>query len=425
MYGPGSSARANRRPAAQLGDALEEQVDRGEHERRRLRGAPALERVEPAHRLRRGGATPRARRRCLSADTGSPARSAATARSTDVAHGRPFDHPVAAGQVGVARTSAKPSCREQRRDARRLPVADLEHERAAGRERTPRPRARRPRSRPCRRAPRAAPSRAPPAGARRARPARRTAGSRRRGPTAPPGGPSKRSCCASSTVEAGAGQRSRARARARRRGVDAGDARARVLVGDRERDRAGARADVEHARLLAAREQREAALDHDLGLGPRHERPRGRPSASAAGSPTRRARTASGSRAARRATSRRARASSLGGVEPADRAEHELDARRARARARPAAPRRARRRRRVSSRSPRRARRAASPRDRRHAGADHHERSSRPQAASSARRRSSAWSASVNSSSSPSRIWSSRCTVSLIRWSVSRFSGKL
>ena len=46
-------------------------------------------------------------------------------------------------------------------------------------------------------------------------------------------------------------------------------------------------------------------------------------------------------------------------------------------------------------------------------------------AASSERRRSSAWIASVNSSRSPSRIWSSRWTVSLMRWSVSRFSAKL
>ena len=43
--------------------------------------------------------------------------------------------------------------------------------------------------------------------------------------------------------------------------------------------------------------------------------------------------------------------------------------------------------------------------------------------ASSARRRSSAPSASVNSSRSPWRIASSRCAVSLIRWSVTRFSG--
>ena len=46
-------------------------------------------------------------------------------------------------------------------------------------------------------------------------------------------------------------------------------------------------------------------------------------------------------------------------------------------------------------------------------------------AVSSARRRSSAASASVSSSSSPSRIASSRWRVSLMRWSVTRFSGKL
>src|SRR5919108_3775737 len=43
----------------------------------------------------------------------------------------------------------------------------------------------------------------------------------------------------------------------------------------------------------------------------------------------------------------------------------------------------------------------------------------------SARRRSSAVSAAVNSSSSPCRTRSSWCTVSLMRWSVMRFSGKL
>src|SRR5262249_25756784 len=43
----------------------------------------------------------------------------------------------------------------------------------------------------------------------------------------------------------------------------------------------------------------------------------------------------------------------------------------------------------------------------------------------SARRRSSVTSASVNSSSSPWRIRSSWCTVSLTRWSVTRLSGKL
>src|SRR5687768_1594585 len=45
--------------------------------------------------------------------------------------------------------------------------------------------------------------------------------------------------------------------------------------------------------------------------------------------------------------------------------------------------------------------------------------------ASKARRRSSAASASVKSSSSPPRIPSRRWSVSFVRWSVTRFSGKL
>ena len=53
----------------------------------------------------------------------------------------------------------------------------------------------------------------------------------------------------------------------------AGHARVGLLVRDRERDRARAGADVEHAGLLDAVEEREAALDDDLGLGPRDQRP--------------------------------------------------------------------------------------------------------------------------------------------------------
>ncbi len=41
---------------------------------------------------------------------------------------------------------------------------------------------------------------------------------------------------------------------------------------ERERDRAGAGADVEHVRALDTLEQREGALDEHLGLGSRHER---------------------------------------------------------------------------------------------------------------------------------------------------------
>ena len=40
---------------------------------------------------------------------------------------------------------------------------------------------------------------------------------------------------------------------------------------DRERDRPGARADVDDARRRDALEQRETALDDQLCLGPRHE----------------------------------------------------------------------------------------------------------------------------------------------------------
>ena len=55
--------------------------------------------------------------------------------------------------------------------------------------------------------------------------------------------------------------------------VDRDDRDARVLVGDRERDRAGARADVEHTRRLKLPQVIEAALDDHLGLGPGNERP--------------------------------------------------------------------------------------------------------------------------------------------------------
>ena len=47
-----------------------------------------------------------------------------------------------------------------------------------------------------------------------------------------------------------------------------------MLVGDGERDRAGAGADVEHRGRFAPGEQREHTLDHDLGLGPRDQRAR-------------------------------------------------------------------------------------------------------------------------------------------------------
>jgi len=46
-----------------------------------------------------------------------------------------------------------------------------------------------------------------------------------------------------------------------------------MLVGDRERDRTATRADVEHPRCLEPVQKRESALDDDLSLGPRDERP--------------------------------------------------------------------------------------------------------------------------------------------------------
>jgi hypothetical protein len=57
------------------------------------------------------------------------------------------------------------------------------------------------------------------------------------------------------------------------RRVDRGDACGGKLVGDGERDRPGAGTDVEDAGLVAELgQEREAALDENLGLGARHER---------------------------------------------------------------------------------------------------------------------------------------------------------
>src|SRR5919108_2161338 len=56
-----------------------------------------------------------------------------------------------------------------------------------------------------------------------------------------------------------------------RRVVGRDDARGRMLVGDRERDRARPDADVEHTRLAGAGEQLEAALDEHLRLRARDQ----------------------------------------------------------------------------------------------------------------------------------------------------------
>ena len=57
------------------------------------------------------------------------------------------------------------------------------------------------------------------------------------------------------------------------RAVDGDDLSAGMFVRDRERDRAGADPDVEDPRLGKLGEEREAALDDDLGFRPRDKRP--------------------------------------------------------------------------------------------------------------------------------------------------------
>ena len=182
--------------------------------------------------------------------------------------------------------------------------------------------------------------------------------------------------------------------------VDADDLRVGALVLQRKRDRTGTDADVQHARRVRPLEQRERPLDEDLGLGSRNERACVGLQRQPAKAPL-----------AEHVGERLARFASLEerppgavhlpfgvGVEPAarraeDMCEEELgvDARR------------------VDPGGGEPLLRVAERLLQLHA-----ERSSR---------RSSAASASVNSSSSPCRMRSSWCTVSLMRWSVSRFSG--
>ena len=58
-----------------------------------------------------------------------------------------------------------------------------------------------------------------------------------------------------------------------RRAVEPRDDRTRMLVGNRERDRTGAGADVQHARPVEAGDERESTLDEDLRLRSRDQRP--------------------------------------------------------------------------------------------------------------------------------------------------------
>ena len=357
-----------------------------------------------------GTASRTARRRCRSAGSpacrrGSPRRPQARVLSVPPPRARV---PV---RSGVIRTSSYPSARSARATRRRLAVR---RPRARASVVARAARARAPRAGRGRRARRAAPSRAPPAGATASSSAWTYGGfETTRSQPGPPRRPRSRPRAASTSRP----RRSRVLARERervRRDVDGGDARIRLLVRDRERDRAAAGADVEHARRVEPREQREAALDDDLRLGPRHERARVGSQRQPPEAPLAedvRERLAP-RRAARRAPAPRA----LGLVERPVVLGVELD---------PREPERVREQqlgvepRRLDALvaevlggrggGPRRASRTAG----------------QTPAASSARRRSSAVSASVNSSRSPSRIRSSWCTVSLIRWSVTRFSGKL
>ena len=109
-------------------------------------------------------------------------------------------------------------------------------------------RARRPPSPPRRRAPLAAPSRAPRARASRAPPGRTYGGFETTRSHGPSGRPVNRSHSRSSIARPVRTAFAPATSSASGRRVDAGDARTRMLVRDRERDRAAPRSDVEDAR---------------------------------------------------------------------------------------------------------------------------------------------------------------------------------
>ena len=175
MYGPGSSARAiDAGAAAQLGQALEEHLDVGGEERRRLRQSAALQRVQLLGR-RRG-----VRRRAEPVDrVGREDHRLACAGCASAASfiGFPRRRAPTPARSCVIVTARYPAHREPSRHGVRLPVADLEDEKARLRCAS-----RSARGSPRRRA------RAPARAAARAgaRPAcRHTAGSRRRDPSPP------------------------------------------------------------------------------------------------------------------------------------------------------------------------------------------------------------------------------------------------
>ena len=359
--------------------------------------------------------------RTASPPSRAPRRPRSTSRSPRGALRRPDRGPP---RSFVTRTSTKPSSAQQRRRRRRLPGPDLERRGRRRARAPPPPPGQPPRSRRRRSAPRAAPSRGPRAAGSAARPASTYGGLETIRSQGPAGSRWKRSRWSELDGEPGALGDSRPRAPARPSDASMpGDDRAGMLVGDRERDRARSRcrrrargaarspASSASARSTSdlrlrpgdqrptvdgQRQPAESPLAEDVlqRLAPRPPRRRAparrrAPPRSAAGRAPCTARSAAGPSAL--ASSRSA--SSRGVSDPL----------------RPGARSRAAARRRPCRRAT-----ARPDADVAHAPA-----------ASSERRRSSAWIASVNSSRSPSRIWSSRCTVSLIRWSVSRFSGKL
>ena len=170
MYGPGRRRLVRRAPRARARAA-----SRRPRRAARPASTPAAPSARPAGRRARARRT--ARRPCRSA--GSPSRP----RGAPLPRARPssLDDAVAAGQVLAAAHVLVAEPAQQPGDLLGPPVADLEHEVAAGTEHL---RGRRARSPPC--APRrpwrsAAPSRAPRARASRSPRRSRTAGSRRRG----------------------------------------------------------------------------------------------------------------------------------------------------------------------------------------------------------------------------------------------------
>ncbi len=156
---------------------------------------------------------------------------------------------------------------------------------------------------------------------------RRRAGSR---PPGRSGGPrparAGRPRAARPSVEVVARLRSRRPARGRPRRRRSPSRPRRASRREREGDRAGARADVDDARLGSVAASAQAPLDEQLGLGPRHEHARRRSAARARRSSSSRARMRAARAGPRRRTSSRRRVD-LGGLERALVIEVEVEAR--------------------------------------------------------------------------------------------------